>query len=330
LGVNRRVPILEGEMAEDFQVALLVDFENLLLSVRDQFGEPVQWQRIIRVAEQQGRVVVRRVYADWSAYGHQQKDLQALGFELVHVGGHGKNAADLRLAIDAVHLAARKEPSLSRIILASGDGDFTDLAHYLRGQGLVVIGIGVRATTAVSLVAACDHFVYYDDLIEARRTPQTVERYLKALAPKVRMTISPYRPWIIVRAYRLIQQHRGVSLNVLKEKLPNYYQEHYPDIPQSVVNEILHQLFHTYCFEFVPPGREGPPLWERAAYLAEGIHSASDLLEHCDRGLLRILRQNLGGEPIDPVAATTLLYGQSENPQLVEHVRQLIENLHCE
>jgi hypothetical protein len=68
-----------GDMGNDSQVALLVDFENLLLSVRDQFGEPVQWQRIIRMAEQQGRVVVRRVYADWSAYGPQQKDLQVLG-----------------------------------------------------------------------------------------------------------------------------------------------------------------------------------------------------------------------------------------------------------
>ncbi len=65
-------------MVDGSQVALLVDFENLLLSVRDQFGEPVQWQRVIRVAEQQGRVVVRRVYADWSACGPQQKDLQSL------------------------------------------------------------------------------------------------------------------------------------------------------------------------------------------------------------------------------------------------------------
>ncbi len=325
---------------QDAHIALLVDFENLLLSVQDQLKEVVQWKRILRVAEEHGRVIVRRAYADWSRHISQQKELWGLGFELIHVAGRNKNAADMRLTIDAVYLATQKTSLLSHIFLVSGDGDFTDLAHYLRNQGLHVVGIGVRATSATSFVAACDQFLYYDDLLAqshsgssgSASSPATaispkVEAYLKALTPKVRMSVNPLRPWIILRAYRLIQQNHGASLNVLKEKLPAYYQENHPEVPQSLVQEVFHQLFHTFCFEFDPSGKEGPPLWERPAYLMKTIHSANDLLEHCDRGLLRILQQNLPGERIDPQAATILLYGRADDARLVEHVQRLIQTL---
>ncbi len=326
---------------QEARIALLVDFENLFVSVQDQFREFVQWKRILRAAEQQGRVIVRRVYADWSRYPTPQKELLSLGFELVHVAGHSKNAADIPLTIDAMQLATRKEFPLSHVFLVSGDGDFTDLAHSLRNQGLNVVGIGVRATSAASFVAACDRFLYYDDLIaEGHRSPVAaallstivnspkVESYLKALSPKVRMSVNPLRPWIIVRAYHLIQQNQGAPLNVLKEKLPAYYQEHHPSVPQSLVQEVFHQLFHTFCFEFDPPGKEeGPPLWDRPAYLVKSIRSATELLEHCDRGLLRILQQNLAGERIDPPTATFLLYGRNDEPRLIEHVQRLIETL---
>lgn len=310
-------------------VGLFVDYENLFRSVQDQWGEPVQWQKVLGAAERWGRVVVRRVYADWAVCG-QQKDLLALGFELVHVAGHGKNAADLRLTIDVVDLVAAKAHPLTHVVLASGDSDFTDLVHYLHGWGKLVIGVGVRATSAASLIAACDEFVYYDDLIEkgVRRSDEgEVERYLKALSPKVRMTASPYRPWVILQFYEIIRKNPGLSLKALSEKLRAYYQEHHPEVPQSVVNEVVHQLFHTFSFDFTPPsGQEGPPLWDRVTSLKKDILSGADLLEHCDRGLLQILAKNLRG-PIQPAVATELLYGRSDNPRLVAYVQRLIESL---
>ncbi|MCS7283104.1 MAG: NYN domain-containing protein [Anaerolineae bacterium] len=308
-------------------VALFVDYENLHRSVQDQWDEPVQWQKVLGAAERWGRVVIRRAYADWATCG-QQKELLSLGFELIHVAGHGKNAADLRLTIDVVDLVAARAHPATHIVLASGDSDFTDLVHYLHTRGKFVVGVGVRATSAASLIVACDEFVYYDDLVEkvARRSEEReVERYLKALAPKVRMTASPYRPWIILQFYQLIQQNPGLSLKALSEKLRAYYQEHYPEVPPSVVNEVVHQLFHTYSFEFGPPER-GQALWDRVVSLKEDIRSGADLLEHCDRGLLQILSRNLRG-PIQPAAAAELLYGRSDNPRLLEYVRRLIESL---
>ncbi len=310
-------------------VALFIDYENLSRSVQEQLNEPLQLQKILQVAERYGRVIIRRAYADWSSCP-QQRELYSLGIEQVHAGGRTKNAADIRLTIDAVSVVAAGELPLTHIVLASGDGDFTDLVHYLHRKGKFVVGIGVRATSATSLISACDEFVYYDDLLE--RGPQLpeedeVSRYLKALFPKIRMTSNPYRPWIILDFYKVVRQNPGLSLNALSEKLREHYQAHHPEIPQAVVNEVVHQLFHTYAFDFTPPYRqEGPPLWDRSASLKEGIRSGGDLLRHCDLGLLRIISSNLK-EPLDPVVAARLLYGRSDDPRLLEYIRGLIKEL---
>ncbi|MCS7286158.1 MAG: NYN domain-containing protein [Anaerolineae bacterium] len=312
-------------------VALFIDYENLLRSVQEQFNGPVQWYKILKVAERWGRVVIRRAYADWSAYGQYQKELSALGIELIHVGGRSKNAADIRLTIDAVNLVAAGELPLTHIILATGDSDFTELAHYLHGRGKIVIGLGVRGCSGASLIAACDEFVYYDDLLEETspqfvRGEREIDRYIRALAPKVRMTANPHRPWVILNFYKLMRQNPGLSLKALEEKLIEHYQARHPEVPLSIVKEVIHQLFHTYCFEFTPPGREGPQWWDRVVSLKEEIHSGGDLLKHCDLGLLRILSRNLG-EPIKPSVAAELLYGRGDDLRLLQYIQDLINKL---
>jgi hypothetical protein len=86
-----------------------------------------------------------------------------LGVELIHVNSkRGKNAADIRIVIDALELFYTKRDAFTHVLLISGDGDFTELVHRLRAQGKTVIGLGVSGTTADYLVSACDKFVYYD------------------------------------------------------------------------------------------------------------------------------------------------------------------------
>ncbi len=309
-------------------VALFVDYENLFHSVQEQLRRPVQLQKILEVAQRYGRVIVRRAYADWSSYGQYQKELYMLGIEQIHVSGRTKNAADIRLTIDVVSIVEARDLPLTHVVLASGDGDFTELVHYLHRRGKFVVGLGLRATSAVSLIAACDEFVYYDDLLKKVPEEDEVNRYIKALEPKIRMTSNPYRPWIILDFYRLIKQNPGLSLNALNEKLREHYQQHHPEVPQVTVTEVIHQLFHTFCFEFTPPyGQDGPPLWERVASLKKGIHSGGDLLKSCDLGVLRVLSSKLKDQPIDPVIAAKLLYGSSEDPRLVEYIRELIKEI---
>ena len=71
----------------------------------------------------------------------------------------GKNAADIRIVMDALEMIHRGT-SVTHIMLVSGDGDFTELVHRLRAEGKTVIGMGVSGTSAEYLVNACDEFIY--------------------------------------------------------------------------------------------------------------------------------------------------------------------------
>nr|WP_290669569.1 NYN domain-containing protein [Ardenticatena sp.] len=319
-------------------VALFIDYENIVRSVNEHLGSSINWRIIYDAAQTYGRIIVRRAYADWSNYTHAQQDLLALGFDLVHVASyHGKNAADIRLVIDAVDLAARGETPFTHAIIASGDSDFTDLAHYLRLRGKTVVGIGVRATSALLLISACDTFHYYDDLLEKKpatnglsHRPEKkdgVEAYLNAIAHKVRMSAHPDRPKAILLFYKFACQHPNTSLIDLSQAFKTFAKEQQSPISPTIANEVIHQLFHTYCFEFAPPEDEDQPLWSRTVSFAAGIESASDLLRKCDRGLLELLTKSMPNTPIDPSIAAQMLYGTADNPRLVEYVSNLLAEI---
>jgi hypothetical protein len=74
-----------------------------------------------------------------------------------------KNAADIKLAVDAMELAYERG-FVSTFVIASGDSDFTPLVAALRALNRRVIGIGVKGSTSGLLPPACDEFLFYDRL----------------------------------------------------------------------------------------------------------------------------------------------------------------------
>lgn len=152
-------------MGQETQVAVFIDYDNIEISVEEAFGRgiDVDWNRIFNYASQIGRVVMRRAYADWAEAASKQRQLLGMGVELIHVNSkRGKNAADIRIVLDAMELFYNGRDSFTHVLLVSGDGDFTELVHRLRANGKTVIGLGISGTTADYLVSACDKFVYYD------------------------------------------------------------------------------------------------------------------------------------------------------------------------
>lgn len=150
------------------QVAVFIDYDNIEISVSDTLGKDVdvEWKIILETASRTGRTVIRRAYADWAAQSGAQRDLLGLGIDLVHVSSkRGKNAADIRIVIDALEMLQNPYSQVSHVLLVSGDGDFTELVHRLRAAGKFVIGVGVSGTSAEYLVNACDEFIFYDKLI---------------------------------------------------------------------------------------------------------------------------------------------------------------------
>lgn len=163
-------------MNNDSQVAVFIDYDNIEISATEKLGKDaeVEWARILEAAVQVGRVVARRAYADWGAYGGDaQRELLGLGIELVQVSSkRGKNAADIRIVIDALEMLFSERNNITHVVLVSGDGDFTELVHRLRTRGLFVIGLGVSGTSAEYLVNACDEFIFYDRLVGVAAPPQ--------------------------------------------------------------------------------------------------------------------------------------------------------------
>jgi hypothetical protein len=83
--------------------------------------------------------------------------------QLFPAAAYGKNAADIRLAVDAVEDMFRL-PDLTHVVIVAGDSDYIPLAQRCKRLGRYVVGIGVAGSSSKSLAAACDEFVIYDAL----------------------------------------------------------------------------------------------------------------------------------------------------------------------
>jgi uncharacterized protein (TIGR00288 family) len=158
-------------MSEEPLIAVFVDFENLALGVRDikegQFKVDIILKRLL----EKGRIVFKRAYCDWSHYRDDVQEFHKQGIELVDIPRSrmsGKNSADIHMVVDAVDLCYSKQ-HIDVFALLTGDSDFSPLVSKLKENNKRVIGCGVKKSTSNLLIANCDEFIYYDDLLRAHQ-----------------------------------------------------------------------------------------------------------------------------------------------------------------
>ncbi|WBB81014.1 NYN domain-containing protein [Micromonospora sp. WMMD882] len=173
-------------MEQEDRIALFLDYENLALGARDHHGgKPFDFRPIADALAERGRVVVRRAYADWSYFDEDRRMLTRSHVELIEIpqrmGASRKNAADIKMAVDAVELAFERG-YISTFVICTGDSDFTPLVHKLRELNKRVIGVGVEKSTSALLPPACDEFLYYDRL-EGVDIPPVRERRTRPARP---------------------------------------------------------------------------------------------------------------------------------------------------
>jgi len=181
-----------GAMADlgEGRVAVYLDFDNIVISRYDQVNGRSSFQKdkakgldkypdrlaqatvdvgaIIDFASSFGTLVLTRAYADWSAEVNTGYREQLVGravdlVQLFPAAAYGKNAADIRLAVDAVEDMFRL-PDLTHVVIVAGDSDYIPLAQRCKRLGRYVVGVGVAGSSSRSLAAACDEFVIYDAL----------------------------------------------------------------------------------------------------------------------------------------------------------------------
>jgi uncharacterized protein (TIGR00288 family) len=183
-------------------VALLIDYENLQVSLKRHFNLTTpKMSLIIQEAQELGRLVLARAYAPWTSpdLSIDAENLYRQGIDLIYTPA-GKNSADVRMAVDAVDLTSRVE-NIRTIIFVTGDGDLIHPLNYLRQQGHRVVVIGVDAAMSRMLSSAADAVLIYERDLDPsvhrrvrsnqRPSPRQVSSESPAQEPEPKVEIGP-------------------------------------------------------------------------------------------------------------------------------------------
>jgi uncharacterized protein (TIGR00288 family) len=175
---------------ETANLAVFCDFENVALGVRDARYAQFDINKVLERLLLKGSIVVKKAYCDWERYKEFKAAMHEAAFELIeipHIRQSGKNSADIRMVVDALDLCYTKS-HVDTFVVISGDSDFSPLVSKLRENNKNVIGVGVKNSSSDLLIANCDEFMYYDDLV--RKKKKTKKKAPKPAAKGPRAAIA--------------------------------------------------------------------------------------------------------------------------------------------
>lgn len=148
--------VMTTESTANLKLAVLIDADN---------ATPVVADALLAEVAKYGTSFVRRAYGDWTGTNlkgwKEQLLMQSIQPIQQFAYTQGKNATDSAMIIDAMDLLYTNR--FDGFCLVSSDSDFTRLASRIRESGLVVYGFGERKTPK-PFVAACDKFIYFENL----------------------------------------------------------------------------------------------------------------------------------------------------------------------
>jgi len=182
-----------ASQSETRNLALFCDFENVALGVREAKYAQFDINKVLEKLLLKGSIVVKKAYCDWERYKEFRPAMHYASFELIevpHVSQSGKNSADIRMVVDALDLCYTKA-HVDTLVIISGDSDFSPLVSKLRENNKIVIGVGVKSSTSQLLIANCDEFIYYDDLVRAQKSAPARKKKTEDKTPK---TAAPRAP----------------------------------------------------------------------------------------------------------------------------------------
>ncbi len=185
----------QGVTIEEERIALFMDYENLAISAREDLGGiAFDFGPVADALAERGRVIARKAYGDWSYFDEDRRMLTRHHVELIEIpqrmGTIRKNAADIKMAVDALEMAFERS-YVSTFVICTGDSDFTPLVHKLRELNKRVIGVGIRASTSKLLPPACDEFLFYETLEGVEPGVPTPKKPARQQAPPIPEVIAP-------------------------------------------------------------------------------------------------------------------------------------------
>ena len=149
-------------------IAIFVDVQNIYYTSRDRFAKAFNYRLFWRHISTQGNIVLANAYAIHRGDDKQLKFQQALKHISFTVklkpyiqrrDGSAKGDWDVGITIDVMSAA----PTVDKIVLLSGDGDFDLLLSRVKRDYQVATQVfGVADLTAASLIDAADDFQAID------------------------------------------------------------------------------------------------------------------------------------------------------------------------
>ena len=231
---------------DNISMAVFCDFENVALGVRDANYEKFDIKPVLERLLLKGSIVVKKAYCDWERYKGFKATMHEANFELIeipHVRQSGKNSADIRLVVDALDLCYTKS-HVNTFVIISGDSDFSPLVSKLRENAKQVIGVGVKQSTSDLLVANCDEFIFYDDLVrevkraaakrderkrpEAKRSPDEGNRRKEEMEARKAQAIE-----LVVEMFDALVSERGDSGKIWASLLKDTLKRRRPDFNET-------------------------------------------------------------------------------------------------
>ena len=136
------------------RLALFIDGDNIA---------PKNINTILNILKKRGRILIKRVYGDFSQNNMKQWCSTSLehSIEPIQVWRmNGKNSSDLKITADCVEFMYQNDIGIDNFVLATGDGDFITLINKLRMNGHYVLGVSqTMKSTSGYLPKACDEFI---------------------------------------------------------------------------------------------------------------------------------------------------------------------------
>lgn len=228
-------------------MAMFCDFENVALGVRDAKYEKFDIKPVLERLLLKGSIVLKKAYCDWERYKAFKATMHEANFELIeipHVRQSGKNSADIRMVVDALDLCYTKS-HVNTFVIVSGDSDFSPLVSKLRENAKYVIGVGVKQSTSDLLIANCDEFIFYDDLVResqrsaarhdpksahstAKRSPEEDKRRKEELDARKSQAVE-----LAVLTFDALVAERGDSGKIWASMLKEAIKRRKPDFNES-------------------------------------------------------------------------------------------------
>ena len=225
---------------ETVSMAMFCDFENVALGVRDAKHDKFDIKPVLERLLLKGSIVVKKAYCDWDRYKPFKATMHEANFELIeipHVRQSGKNSADIRMVVDALDLCYTKA-HVNTFVIVSGDSDFSPLVSKLRENAKYVIGVGVRQSTSDLLIANCDEFIFYDDLVResqravTRRDPKAAQTMPRLSREELEERKSQAVE-LAVSTFEALAVERGESGKIWASMLKEAIKRRKPDFNES-------------------------------------------------------------------------------------------------